>query len=80
MSQKTYIRFVEVSNPGRLTKIWICENINNGAKLGIIKWYGSWRQYCYFTSPDRIFSVGCLKEISDFIVSRMKERKKEKLK
>ena len=32
-------------------------------KLGVLKWYGPWRQYVFKSEPDCIFNVGCMNDI-----------------
>ena len=32
-------------------------------RLGIIKWYGPWRQYAFFPETGTIFNVECLNDI-----------------
>jgi hypothetical protein len=34
--------------------------------LGQIRWYGAWRQYCFFPNHDGIFNKGCLDTIAEF--------------
>lgn len=64
----TYIRFVQKpSRPGAKTSIWSCQNIKSGAELGEVKWFGAWRQYCYFPACPAIYSIGCLQDINTFI-------------
>lgn len=31
-----------------------------GAYLGSLKWYGAWRQFCFFPAEGTIFNTGCL--------------------
>ena len=49
------------------TKVYSCKNNKSNIELGIIKWYPSWRQYCYFPTIQAIYSEGCLIDIIDFI-------------
>ena len=44
--------------------------------LGWIKWYGPWRQYCFFPLHCTIFNRDCMQYIIDFIQKLMEERKK----
>lgn len=39
--------------------------------LGIIKWYGPWRQYTFEPEYATIFSRGCLQEIKDYLEKLM---------
>ena len=61
-----YIRFFPMESKGK-TEIWSCHNSRHGETLGIVKWYGPWRQYCYFASAQAVYSVGCLEDIKHFI-------------
>jgi len=36
-------------------------------RLGIIKWYAPWRQYCFFPQENTLYSKGCLEDIANFI-------------
>jgi hypothetical protein len=62
-----YLIFVEVPNPGKKTRIFNCTTKNGGGTLGIVKWFGNWRQYCYFPSVQATYSYGCLIDIADFM-------------
>ena len=35
--------------------------------LGKVKWYGPWRQYCFYPEPDTIFNTECLGEIATLL-------------
>jgi hypothetical protein len=49
---------------------------SSGILLGEIRWYGAWRQYCFFVSGGSfIFNWGCLDDINHFISKLMDERK-----
>lgn len=73
-----YIKFVKQITHTK-TDVYICRNVASGDSpvdtLGVVKWYGAWRQYCYFPEPGTVFSKGCLNDISDFLDKLMKERK-----
>jgi hypothetical protein len=51
---------------GKTTK-WNVLNNKSEHLLGIVKWQNTWRQYCFFTEGDCIFSVGCMLDIIDFM-------------
>jgi len=61
-----YIRVVKIADNPK-TSVWSCCNKHSGDELGIIKWYGPWRQYCYFPTTQAVYSKGCLDDIGDFI-------------
>lgn len=70
-----YITFNLIESKPK-TKVYSIINIASDCSIGIIKWYGSWHQYCFFPNPDTVFSRGCLNDITEFIEKEMKERKK----
>ncbi len=72
---KTYLEFIEVPNLDRKTKIFSVFNKDNKTYLGEIKWWGAWRQYCFFPIKDTLFNKSCLLEIVEFIEKIMNERK-----
>lgn len=49
------------------TRVFCVCSKTSSATLGVIKWFGPWRQYCFFPEPDCIFSKGCLNDINNFI-------------
>jgi hypothetical protein len=58
---------------GAVTSTW--ELLSSGGDmLGIIKWYSAWRQYVLFPQPETVFNSECLKDITAFLVARMRER------
>ncbi len=61
------------------TYVWACRNNKSGFKLGVVKWYSPWRQYCYFPSRSTVLNRGCMEDIGDFIGKQMLERKITKL-
>lgn len=44
---------------------------SQGDTLGVIKWYGPWRGYCFYPSYGTIFSVGCLIDLVSYIEKLM---------
>ena len=46
--------------------------------LGMIGWYGAWRQYTYQPAPDTTFNNGCLQDIADVLTSLNEEHKTAK--
>jgi len=74
-----YIWFDAISLPGedgRKTGVWQCLAIEGNARLGLVKWYPSWRKYCFFPERETVFHGGCLLDINDFIRQLMDARKK----
>ena len=60
------------------TNVYAIGNKSGGYRIGIIKWYGPWRQYCFFPKEDTIWNKGCLEDVNEFIQGLMDERKADK--
>lgn len=70
-----YVRFDEVENLGKKTRIWWVRNIVTDFRVGVVKWHGAWRKYCFFPSPDTLFDSDCMALIAEFLNDRNMERK-----
>jgi len=68
-----YITFSLIDKKPK-TFVYSCRNNRSGVELGIVKWNSHWRQYCYYSTADAVYSVGCLSDISEFI-NELKESK-----
>ena len=53
------------------TSVYAVINVKLGNILGIIKWYPSWRQYCFFPESDTVFNKDCLSDIENFVQELM---------
>ena len=73
LKQTKFLNYTEIDNTGK-TKIVGVGN-NQGHKLGVIKWYASWRKYCFSPFPATTFDMTCLNDITLFIKELMDERK-----
>lgn len=63
-----YITAFDETPDNRKTKIYrLCNSKNELIHLGIIKWYGAWRQYCFFSEDNIVFNKECLNDISKFL-------------
>lgn len=74
-SVKKYVNFQHIGfSPTGKTKIWAVTG-KNGAEdgIGLIKWHGAWRKYCYF-SDEAFYDWDCLRLIADFCESVTKDR------
>lgn len=74
---KVYIDFVEWDQPpitGK-TKVWNIISRGSGRLLGQIRWYGPWRQYCFYPTAETLFNVGCMGDIIAFIEAHKKDRR-----
>lgn len=76
MSESKWLNF-ELFEKGEKTSKYDVTT-KDGIHLGVIKWFGRWRRYSYFTSNDPILEPQCLRDIANFIDGLMEERKKNK--
>ena len=60
------------------TNVYDITNKKNGYYLGEVKWYGPWRQYCFFPENETLYERKCLKAIIRFIDTLMSDRKVNK--
>ncbi len=61
-----FIHFDQVPTKG-ITSRWLVRNNRSNDDLGVVAWYGAWRQYCFEPSDPSVYSAGCLNDISHFI-------------
>jgi hypothetical protein len=63
------------AQPDRITKVWDIVTIADGYSLGVVKWYGSWRRYCFFPTQSTVFEERCLNDIARFITDQTREHR-----
>lgn len=68
-----YLEFVRLDLAGRKTPI-VTVHSRREALLGTIRWYGPWRQFCFYPEPATIFNVGCMNDIESVIADLKGER------
>ena len=72
-----YLRF-SILEPKPKTKVIGVWSSKSGDRLGLIKWFGRWRQYSFIPEDNTIFNVECLNDIQNHIKEMMDERRKNK--
>jgi len=78
-NQGKWINFV-LTKKGDKTNIWEVVTIEEGYKLGYIKWFGRWRKYSFFPYIDTVYENICLQDIADFIEGQIALHKEKILK
>ncbi|MHA2013343.1 MAG: hypothetical protein ACTSWG_13315 [Candidatus Helarchaeota archaeon] len=70
-----YLEFKQVPFKGK-TKLFLVISKSSKDILARIKWYGAWRQYCFYPSEEfiTIWNKDCLKDIQNFLQQLMNER------
>lgn len=73
--EDSYVAFVDegVTASGK-TRRWTVCSASNGGRLGVVKWYGPWRRYCYFPRGHTVLSAGCMDDVRWFIERKMEAR------
>lgn len=57
------------------TEVWSVMSMRGNALLGLIKWYGPWRQYAFFPAPGTVWNVDCLTEVQEKIATLKRQRR-----
>jgi hypothetical protein len=39
----------------------------HGYRMGLVKYFGAWRQFCFFSDPDQAFNQDCLRLVATFL-------------
>ena len=74
MKESKYLEFSKAGYTGK-TEVYDILSKHRRSVLGHIKWYGPWRQYCFWPSPNCVFNPDCMKSICEKIEELMAERK-----
>jgi len=74
-----WLNFIEMEQKAK-TRVYAVVAKVSGDILGKIKWYGSWRHYCFFPTiaNETVHSDRCLMTISQFITKLNEEHKNKK--
>lgn len=68
MTKEKISSYLNFSEPVKISKRTVVVKVSNARskdRLGEIRWYGPWRQYCFYPVHATIFNRGCLREIAD---------------
>ena len=69
-----YLTFTKVGDTGK-TLIVAVNSRHHGNRLGLIRWYGPWRQYVFYPGPGTLFNKGCLQDIMAVCDKLMQDRR-----
>ncbi len=74
-----YLFFREGSKAavGRKTRVVYVNRRNSDSLLGMISWWGAWRQYTFLPCNNTVFNKGCMEDIIAVIDALMAERRKK---
>lgn len=78
VSEYLHIRKNEGWSSTRVTDVYDVFSTRQGTKLGVIKWYGQWRQYAFFPAGSTIWNPDCLREVADKCAELTREHREAK--
>ena len=73
MEEFITIKTEEIQN--RKTPIYHIISKNSEDEIGIIKWFGAWRKYCFFPNGNTVWDNKCLQYIINFLNEKNKIRR-----
>ena len=73
--KQDYMDFKVIEKKTKTVVVEVTSKLH-GFKLGIIKWFSRWRQYCFFPVEGTIYNKDCLREIADNL-EQLKIKNKE---
>lgn len=74
ITETQYLVFERHEPKDRKTPVVFVLSKSSGVRLGYIAWFGRWRQFCFWPSPETVFNVGCMTDIQNKIAELKAER------
>lgn len=74
----TYIKFVlVVSKSGATKTVEVRSKRQDSIVLGVVKWFPTWRKYCFFPNQSTIYDEGCMRDIQSFLLLLNEQHRRE---
>ena len=67
----------EVKDSRKTPILHICSKLSRD-EIGLIKWYGAWRKFCFFPNPETICDEKCLTSLNEFLIKYNKDWREKK--
>lgn len=61
-----FVHFVKVEDKPKTT-VWSCRNNDSGVEIGVVKYHGPYRCYCFFSKVEAIYTTIGLDDICEFV-------------
>ena len=76
---KYFALYLYPTRDGRCTEVFVLRNNRSNMILGSISWYPRWRQFCFDTDSDTVWSVDCLADVQECLrIAKERWEKKRK--
>jgi len=75
IKETAYLDFADAEVKDRKTKIIAVINKHHQEIIGEIRWFGKWRQYCFYPYNETVWNKTCLDDVQEVIKKLMDERK-----
>ena len=63
-----YFYIVKEKRDDRKTPILHIFSKKSNDEIGLIKWYGAWRKFCFFPNSETVWDEKCLDELNKFLI------------
>jgi hypothetical protein len=73
IKETKYLAFVVAPSKGK-TKVVAIVNRHYDEVIGEIRWFGRWRQYCFFPYDGTVWNTDCMESVQEVINQLKKER------
>ena len=70
---RSNITFAEIEKKPK-TSVYSVDSVSSGERLGIVKWYGPWRKYCFLPEDETLWDHSCLESVKIFMINLMNAR------
>lgn len=77
VASNNYFLIIKMCIDGRKTPMYHIWSKTSLSDIGIIKWYGAWRKFCFFPIEDTIWDSKCLSNIIEFLDKINKDYREE---
>lgn len=74
--ESEYLSFIEDDHYEGKTRLIHIISKRHLSPLGLIRWYGAWRQYAFYPEDGTIWNPQCMYDVQEVIKALMDERKR----
>ena len=78
LKETKYLSFIVKEHKPK-TKVVAVVNKTHKQEIGVIRWYGAWRQYCFYPHPNTIWNTACLNDVNNMITKLTPKPRQKKV-